>query len=125
MTWELKEIKRGCQALGEVGCMRWRGHPERGGLPLRAEEQLEAQGIQCLFFPLHLLKSDHLLHRWKSTHKLKVCVLIFPTGQWVLRGRDIALADVAQWIECRPAHQRVSGSIPSQDICLGCGSGPQ
>ena len=32
---------------------------------------------------------------------------------------------VAHWIECQPANQRVTGSIPSQGICLGCGPGPQ
>ena len=31
-----------------------------------------------------------------------------------------ALAGVAQWIECWPANQRVTGSIPSQGTCLGC-----
>ena len=36
-----------------------------------------------------------------------------------------ALAGVAQWIEHRPAKQRVVGSIPSQGMCLGCGPGPQ
>ena len=35
-----------------------------------------------------------------------------------------ALAGVAQWIECRPANQRVASSIPSQRTCLGCGPGP-
>ena len=28
---------------------------------------------------------------------------------------------VAQWVECWPVNQRVSGSIPSQGTCLGCG----
>ena len=32
---------------------------------------------------------------------------------------------MAQWIECQPVNQRVTGSIPRQDICLGCGPGPQ
>ena len=32
----------------------------------------------------------------------------------------LALAGVAQWIECQPANQRVAGSIPSQGTCLGC-----
>ena len=32
---------------------------------------------------------------------------------------------VAQWIECRPTNQRVSGSIPGQGTCLDCGPGPQ
>ena len=33
------------------------------------------------------------------------------------------LAGVAQWIEHRPANQRVTGWIPSQGTCLGCGLG--
>ena len=37
---------------------------------------------------------------------------------------DGALAGVAQWIEYRPVNQRVTGSIPSQGTCLGCGLGP-
>ena len=37
----------------------------------------------------------------------------------------VALAGVAQWIECRPVNQRIASSIPSQGICLGCGPGLQ
>ena len=37
----------------------------------------------------------------------------------------MTLADVAQWIECRTANQRVAGLIPSQSTCLGCGLDPQ
>ena len=37
----------------------------------------------------------------------------------------LALAGVAQWIECRPVNQGVTGSIPTQGTSLGCGSGPQ
>ena len=37
----------------------------------------------------------------------------------------LALAGVAQWIEHWPANQGVTGSIPSQGRCLGCGPGPQ
>ena len=36
-----------------------------------------------------------------------------------------ALVGVGQWIEHQPANQRVTGSIPSQDTCLGCRLGPQ
>ena len=36
-----------------------------------------------------------------------------------------ALVGVAQWTECWPANQRVTGSIPSQGPCLGCGPAPQ
>ena len=36
----------------------------------------------------------------------------------------LALAGMAQWIECRPANQRVASLIPSQGTCLGYGPGP-
>ena len=38
---------------------------------------------------------------------------------------DLALAGVAQWTECQPVNQRIAGSIPGQDTCLGCGPGPR
>ena len=41
------------------------------------------------------------------------------------RKQQSALAAVAQCIECRPANQRVAGSIPSQDTSLGCRPGPK
>ena len=37
----------------------------------------------------------------------------------------IALAGVAQWIECWPMNPRLVSLIPSQDMYLGCGPGPQ
>ena len=37
----------------------------------------------------------------------------------------LALANVAQWIERRPANRKVAGSIPGQGRCLGCGPSPQ
>ena len=46
-----------------------------------------------------------------------ICVYIYK--------EKLALAGVAQWIECWPMNQRVAGSIPSQGTCLVCGSGPQ
>ena len=45
-------------------------------------------------------------------------------GLFVINKR-LALAGVTQWIESRPANERVAGSIPSQGTCLGCGPGPQ
>ena len=39
--------------------------------------------------------------------------------------RKLALADVAQWIECWPVNQRVAGLIPSQGTGLGCRPGLQ
>ena len=40
------------------------------------------------------------------------------------KNKKIALAGVAQWIECWPVKQRVPGLIPSQGTCLGCRPGP-
>ena len=37
---------------------------------------------------------------------------------------ELALAGVAQWIECWPANQRVDCLILGQGTCLGCGPGP-
>ena len=37
----------------------------------------------------------------------------------------LALAGVAQWIECWPANQGVMGLMPTQDTCLGCWPHPQ
>ena len=36
-----------------------------------------------------------------------------------------ALAGVAQWIECWPVKQRVTGSFTNQGTSLGCRPGPQ
>ena len=36
----------------------------------------------------------------------------------------VAMAGMAQWIEHQTAKQRITGSIPSQGTCLGCGPGP-
>ena len=39
---------------------------------------------------------------------------------WILAYfRKIALAGVAQWIECGPVNQKVARWIPSQGTCLG------
>ena len=39
--------------------------------------------------------------------------------------RTGTLASVAQWIECRPANQRVASLILSQGTRQGCGPHPQ
>ena len=36
----------------------------------------------------------------------------------------MALAGVAQWLECQPENQGVPGLIPSQGTCQGCRPGP-
>ena len=43
--------------------------------------------------------------------------------QYVETWSKRALAGVAQWIELRPANQRVAGLVPSQGACLGGGPG--
>ena len=50
---------------------------------------------------------------------------VIKTVKYWHKDTQIALAGVAQWIECQPANQRAAGSIPSQGTCLGCGPGPQ
>ena len=62
---------------------------------------------------------------WAACHleyfsKLKV-------HQFFLKKKNIniALAGVAQWIECQTVNQRVTSSSPSQGTCLGCGPGSQ
>ena len=39
--------------------------------------------------------------------------------------QGLALAGVAQQIEHQPEKQKVTGLIPDQGTCLGCGPGPQ
>ena len=36
-----------------------------------------------------------------------------------IKVEEVALAGVAQWIECQPAKPGVAGLIPSQGTCLG------
>ena len=35
----------------------------------------------------------------------------------------IALTGVAQWVACHPPNLKVTGLIPDQGTCLGCGLG--
>ena len=46
------------------------------------------------------------------------CTTSYKTNAW-------ALVSEAQWIECWCTNQKVTGLIPSQSTCLGCGPGPQ
>ena len=38
--------------------------------------------------------------------------------------KNIVLAGVAQWVEYWTVNQKVTGSVPCQDTCLGLGPGP-
>ena len=77
---------------------------------------------------MSLGKLRSLLSLCSLTCKRRV-VIALPNGGWSAHWgstiKSVALAGVDQWIECWPANQRVSGSIPSQGTCLGCVPGPQ
>ena len=61
---------------------------------------------------------------WNEVESIKTDASIY--GDFMCkRNEKLALAGVAQWIECWPVNQRVAGSIPSQGTCLGCEPGPQ
>ena len=65
----------------------------------------------------------------KNNHKLSTCIY-WTCELYVLycgnfKSMRLALAGVAQWIECWPVNQRVTGLIPSQGTCLGCWPRPQ
>ena len=50
---------------------------------------------------------------------------LFYSLSFILKNKCFTLVGVTHWIECPPANERVTGSIPSQGTCLGCGPGPQ
>ena len=45
-------------------------------------------------------------------------------GPYYINHKKFSYAGMAQWIEHRPANQRVAGSIPNWGMCLGCGQVP-
>ena len=67
----------------------------------------------------------YILHTFINTYeKGKVgghCVHLKRSGIKII---GLALAGVAQWIECWPANQRVTNWIPNQGTRLGCRQGP-
>ena len=70
--------------------------------------------------PLSQKTRGALRENWNWNPYVKCC-----KGRAKTQVRALALAGVAQWIECLPANQRVTSSIPSQGTCLGCRPGPQ
>ena len=61
----------------------------------------------------------------RQKEKKRGFIFMEDSGYLHFQKEGMALADVAQWIECRPANQRVTGLNPSQGTCLGCRPGPQ
>ena len=72
--------------------------------------------------------ASHFPRKWaafgkRHTHKALSCP--DPEQSRHDEIKNTALVGVAQWIEGGTEKQRVTGSIPSQGSCLGCGPGPQ
>ena len=63
----------------------------------------------------------HSVSFFDTVHLIVIPLFLF-VGK--LKKQKQNLPCVAQWIECQPVNQRVTGSIPSQGTCLGCGPGP-
>ena len=53
----------------------------------------------------------------------EISIILIPKPDKDIMKKKIALAGVAQSIECHPENPRVTGSIPSQGTYLGCGLG--
>ena len=68
-----------------------------------------------------------LRHHFGFIVNVNVCKLFqhFIMKNFKHKKAKIALAGVARWTECWPVSQRVSGSVPGQGTCLGCGLDPQ
>ena len=71
---------------------------------------------------LEIINESNKIKRYKTSTQKSAAFLYTNNEQFKIK---LALAGVAQWIECQPMNQRVPGSIPSQGTCLGCGPGPQ
>ena len=68
-----------------------------------------------------------LTTKWLLQHRFKCvsCQVAALRCRNMFLKDTLALAGVAQWIEHRPANQRVTHAIPSQGTCLACRPGPQ
>ena len=84
---------------------------------------LPKQSIDSMQF---LLKYQMHISQTQSTYSKNLHrTEKYPESIHLFKNMYQALAGVAQWIECQPTNQRVTGSIPSQGTCLGCRPGPQ
>ena len=73
----------------------------------------------------HFLIWENVHRKCKEAKKTKPYILKIKFCMYMVQKQHLsALAGVVQWIERQPANQRVAGSSPHQDPCLGCGPGP-
>ena len=91
---------------------------------LREDKSLLFKPPSLWYFVMSALCLAFLVHK-ATQFFLSVCHLSGVFCSELLKTQKIAMAGVAQWIECRPVNQKVAGLIPSQVTCLGCGPGPQ
>ena len=82
----------------------------------------ETAVVSLVLWSQSILMLTLFLNNWFFSQKLKVRPK--ESNFTILRNNIKVLAGVAQWIECWPVNQRVTSSIPSQGMCLGCGLGP-
>ena len=63
---------------------------------------------------------------WLSVFYLTLQQMVLIAGVQSLEGKVLfpTLTGVAQWVGRLLAKQKVTGSVPSQGTCLGCGFGP-
>ena len=65
---------------------------------------------------------------WSFTSENFVCCLLWAHIAFLInilpKNMTASMAGVAQWVECGPAKQRVTGSIPSQGTCWVGGQVP-
>ena len=110
--------------------------PQKGrdlGLWQRSRNLHEENGMRSQCLPRSTLQApkDYLLagrenNLYSSTPWILVWAkaLFYEKKSSDLATKFLALAGVAQWIECQPANQRVTSSVPSQGTCLGCALRP-
>ena len=81
----------------------------------------QCHSIQCIFYlvmySVIFFKSGCYMDYEKYSYGTSTNILHIVN---IFLEQILALAGVAQWIEHWPMNQRVSGSIPSQGIYLGC-----
>ena len=79
------------------------------GLPLSLKGKVLCRDLRSYWLELSMLVKIPSIHgSYCLLRQLSKC-------EWYS-----APASLTQWIECWPANQRVTGSIPSQGTCLGC-----
>ena len=141
-----------CPTLGNLArnpgmCPDWKSNQQPLGSRVSAQSTEPHQsGLECIYlnkygfiFSFSFYAKDGILFShlilqifFKFARRKFTCFLsenfmgktLFMDIRNSLRNKYLALALVAQQIELWPVNQRVAGSIPGQDTCLGYEPGP-